>query len=91
MCYIYTNQLKSAYLLAVKNDRINDIKKILRQAELSDQKPVKKLCEKKLALTKAGSTTNVWLKFMEIDVHYIKKRKFILQDLIKSRDEMNYV
>lgn len=59
MCYIYTNQLKSAYLLAVKNDRINDIRKILRQAELTDQKQVKKLCEKKLALTKSASKNNV--------------------------------
>lgn len=59
MCYIYTNQLKSAYLLAVKNDRINDIRKILRQAELTDQKQVKKLCEKKLELTKTGGTNNV--------------------------------
>lgn len=69
MCYIYTNQLKSAYLLAVKNDRINDIKKILHQAELTDQKQVKKLCEKKLALTKSGNNINVWLQFMEIYVH----------------------
>uniref|UniRef100_A0A336LL81 CSON013644 protein n=1 Tax=Culicoides sonorensis TaxID=179676 RepID=A0A336LL81_CULSO len=59
MCYIYTNQLKSAYLLAVKYDRINDIKKILRQAELTDQKQVKKLCEKKLAIAKSETTNNV--------------------------------
>ncbi|XP_063709984.1 zinc finger FYVE domain-containing protein 26 homolog [Culicoides brevitarsis] len=59
MCYIYTNQLKSAYLLAVKNDRINDIKKILRKAELIDQKQVKKLCEKKLLLSKIDNTNNV--------------------------------
>jgi len=51
-CYIYANQLKSAYLLAVQNDRINDIRKILRQAELTNQPQIKKLCEKKLAISK---------------------------------------
>lgn len=52
-CYINTNQLKSAYLLAVQNERINDIRKILRQAELTNQTQIKKLCEKKLGLTKS--------------------------------------
>lgn len=52
-CLIHTNQLKSAYLLAVKNERIHDIRKILRQAELTNQSQIKKLCEKKLAMTKS--------------------------------------
>lgn len=48
-CYIYANQLKSAYLLAVQHDRLNDIRKILHKAELTNQLQIKKLCEKKLA------------------------------------------
>lgn len=53
-CLINTNQLKSAYLLAVKNERIHDIRKILRQAELTNQAQIKKLCEKKLAMSKTN-------------------------------------
>ena len=48
--YILLGQLKSAYLLAHKHERLGDIRKILRQAELTNQIHVKKLCEKKLSL-----------------------------------------
>lgn len=46
--YMFIGQLKSAYLLANKHDRLADIRKILRQAEMSNQIHIKKLCEKKL-------------------------------------------
>lgn len=47
-CHIAGNQLKSAYLLAVQFDRFNDVKKVLRKAEQTNQLHIKKLCEKKL-------------------------------------------
>lgn len=46
--HIFIGQLKSAYLLANKYERLGDIRKILRQAEISNQIHIKKLCEKKL-------------------------------------------
>ncbi|XP_002000123.3 zinc finger FYVE domain-containing protein 26 homolog [Drosophila mojavensis] len=46
--YMFIGQLKSAYLLANKHDRLGDIRKILRQAEMTNQIHIKKLCEKKL-------------------------------------------
>ncbi|XP_064554719.1 zinc finger FYVE domain-containing protein 26 homolog isoform X1 [Drosophila montana] len=46
--YIFIGQLKSAYLLANKHERLADIRKILRQAEVTNQIHIKKLCEKKL-------------------------------------------
>ncbi|KAI8044157.1 zinc finger FYVE domain-containing protein 26 homolog [Drosophila gunungcola] len=49
--YIYIGQLKSAYLLANKHERLADIRKILRQAELTGQVHIKKLCEMKLQLS----------------------------------------
>ncbi|KAG4076849.1 hypothetical protein HA402_006559 [Bradysia odoriphaga] len=47
-CHIAGGQLKSAYLLAVQYDRYNDVRKVLRKAEQTNQKHIKKLCEKKL-------------------------------------------
>lgn len=47
-CHIFIGQLKSAYLLANKYERIGDIRRILRQAELTNQVHIKKLCERKL-------------------------------------------
>jgi zinc finger FYVE domain-containing protein 26 len=49
-CFIWSGQLKSAYLLAVQHNRLNDVKKILRQAEKTNQPHIKRLCEKKLNL-----------------------------------------
>lgn len=46
--YIFIGQLKSAYLLANKYERLTDIRKILRQAEMTNKIHIKKLCEKKL-------------------------------------------
>ncbi|KAH8312181.1 hypothetical protein KR044_009730, partial [Drosophila immigrans] len=46
--YIFVGQLKSAYLLANKYERLPDIRKILRQAEMTNQVLIKNLCEKKL-------------------------------------------
>ncbi|XP_068156330.1 LOW QUALITY PROTEIN: zinc finger FYVE domain-containing protein 26 homolog [Drosophila tropicalis] len=48
--FIYLGQLKSAYLLAHKHERLLDIRKILRQAELTNQIHIKKLCERKLQI-----------------------------------------
>lgn len=47
-CHIAGGQLKSAYLLAVQYDRFNDVKKVLRKAEQTNQQYIKKLCERKL-------------------------------------------
>lgn len=47
-CHILSGQLKSAYLLAVQHKRTNDIRRILRHAEKTNQLQIKKLCEKKL-------------------------------------------
>ncbi|KAM8705661.1 hypothetical protein ACLKA7_010032 [Drosophila subpalustris] len=49
--YIFIGQLKSAYLLANKHERLADIRKILRQAEMTNQIHIKKLCEKKLNIS----------------------------------------
>ncbi|KAH8414086.1 hypothetical protein KR222_005960, partial [Zaprionus bogoriensis] len=46
--YIFIGQLKAAYLLANKHERLPDIRKILRHAEMTNQIHIKKLCEKKL-------------------------------------------
>ena len=51
-CHIQCGQLKAGYLLAVQHNRINDVKKILRQAEASNQVHIKRLCEKKLSMIK---------------------------------------
>ncbi|KAH8294946.1 hypothetical protein KR018_004572 [Drosophila ironensis] len=53
--YIYLGQLKSAYLLANKHERLLDIRRIQRQAELTGQVHIKKLCEMKLQIS-ASST-----------------------------------
>jgi len=49
--HIYIGQLKSAYLLANKHERLGDIRRILRQAELTGQVHIKRLCEMKLQLS----------------------------------------
>lgn len=47
-CHILSGQLKSAYLLAVQHKRVQEIKRILRHADKTNQLQIKKLCEKKL-------------------------------------------
>lgn len=47
-CHIVSGQLKSAYLLAVQNNRLNDVRKVLRHAVQTNQLHIKRLCEKKL-------------------------------------------
>lgn len=49
-CHIHIGQLKAAYLLAIQNNRLNDVRKIYRHAEATNQIHIKKLCEKKLSL-----------------------------------------
>ena len=53
--HIFIGQLKSAYLLANKYNRLPDIRKILRQAEATNQVHIKKLCEKKLQMSMTDS------------------------------------
>ncbi|XP_013097242.2 zinc finger FYVE domain-containing protein 26 homolog [Stomoxys calcitrans] len=54
--HIFIGQLKSAYLLANKYERLSDIRKILRQAEATNQVHIKKLCEKKLQMTQSSAS-----------------------------------
>ncbi|XP_060519103.1 zinc finger FYVE domain-containing protein 26 homolog [Cylas formicarius] len=44
--YIEAKQLKTAYFLAVKYKRISDVRRILREAELTNQANIKTLCHK---------------------------------------------
>ncbi|KAM7359354.1 zinc finger FYVE-type containing 26 spastizin [Cochliomyia hominivorax] len=55
--HIFIGQLKSAYLLANKYKRLADIRKILRQAEATNQIHIKKLCEKKLQMSMATTAS----------------------------------
>lgn len=52
---IFIGQLKSAYLLANKYERLGDIRKILRQAEATNQVHIIKLCQKKLQMSLSSS------------------------------------
>lgn len=54
-CYILSGQLKTAYLKAVKHNRLVDVKRILRKAEQMNQQHVKKLCEAKLKASSGGN------------------------------------
>lgn len=58
-CYIFIGQLKSAYLLANKHERLAEIRKILRQAEMTNQMHIKKLCEKKLNINPGSMPPNL--------------------------------
>ena len=64
--HIFIGQLKSAYLLANMHNRVADIRKILRQAELTNQIHVKKLCEKKLNLNSSTITTTTSVDVGEV-------------------------
>ncbi|KAJ1528811.1 hypothetical protein ONE63_007188 [Megalurothrips usitatus] len=46
--FILCGQLKSAYLLAVKHDRLEDIERILSEADKLGQEAIKKICLKRL-------------------------------------------
>lgn len=45
-CYILTNKLKSAYLLAVKSERQSDITRIMSVAESTKQDSIRSICER---------------------------------------------
>lgn len=47
-CYINSNQLKTAFLLSASQNNLDDIRRIMKQAEISRQENVRRLCEKKL-------------------------------------------
>lgn len=57
--YIFIGQLKAAYLLANKHERLTAIRKILRQAEMTNQIHIKKLCEKKLNINSGPMSPNL--------------------------------
>lgn len=66
-CYIICGQLKSAYLLAVNSNRLKDIRKIKRQAELTNHGYIVKLCERKL------NSSNLWFMYF---YNQIKKKYY---------------
>jgi hypothetical protein len=47
-CYINSNQLKTAYMLSAASNNLDDIRRIMKQAEITRQENVRKLCEKRL-------------------------------------------
>lgn len=47
-CYIKSNQLKTAYVLSASLNNLDDIRRIMKQAEITRQENVRRLCEKKL-------------------------------------------
>lgn len=47
-CYINSNQLKTAYMLCAAQNNLDDIRRIMKQAEITRQENVRRLCEKKL-------------------------------------------
>lgn len=47
-CYIKSNQLKTAYMLCAASNNLEDIRRIMKQAENTRQENVRRLCEKKL-------------------------------------------
>lgn len=47
-CYINSNQLKTAYMLCAATNNLDDIRRIMKQAENTRQENVRRLCEKKL-------------------------------------------
>lgn len=47
-CYINSNQLKTAYMLSAAQNNLDDIRRIMKQAEITRQENVRRLCEKKL-------------------------------------------
>jgi zinc finger FYVE domain-containing protein 26 len=49
--YIESRQLKAAYLLAVKHQRTQDIRKILKEADRLGQNAIRSICTKWLKQT----------------------------------------
>lgn len=47
-CYIISNQLKTAYMLSASLNNLDDIRRIMKQAEITRQENIRRLCEKKL-------------------------------------------
>ena len=56
-CFINSNQLKSAYLLSVKTNSINDIIKIHKNALATQQIAIINLCSRKLQEATADGTS----------------------------------
>jgi hypothetical protein len=47
-CFINSNQLKTAYMLCASANNYDEIRRIMKQAEITRQENVRRLCEKKL-------------------------------------------
>jgi hypothetical protein len=47
-CFINSNQLKTAYMLCASTNNYDEIRRIMKQAEITRQENVRRLCEKKL-------------------------------------------
>lgn len=47
-CFINSNQLKTAYMLCASLNNLDDIRRIMKRAEITRQENVRRLCEKKL-------------------------------------------
>lgn len=53
-CHIASGQLRTAYLLAVQHNRMHDVRKVMRHAELTNQPRIQNMCERKLNMTNSG-------------------------------------
>lgn len=54
-CHIACGQLRAAYLLAVQHNRMHDVRKVMRHAELTNQPRIQNMCEKKLNMTNSAN------------------------------------
>lgn len=55
-CYIYSNQLKTAFVnCATLTNNLDFVKRIMKQAEISRQENIRRLCEKKLQQSMCSS------------------------------------
>ena len=56
--YIFCGKLRSAYLIAVKGDRIEDVKRISAMAQQTGQTATRNICDK--WLQQKGALWNTW-------------------------------
>lgn len=58
-CYINSNQLKTAYMLSASLNRLEDVRRIMKQAEITRQENIRRLCEKKLMQCSVGDRSSL--------------------------------
>lgn len=56
-CYINSNQLKTAYVLSASTNNEECVRRVMKQAEITRQDNIRRLCEKKLTLDNRLSTS----------------------------------